>query len=179
TRAVQGCVRGSLVAAVPGASWEGRCWGCGSPRLYLNLMWTRHRRTRSSRSGLSLAALRRELRGLPGGLAGARAPGGGPRWCRVGDRVGACSQWKRPCAFPRRVDLRGLALPLPPTRGGQGRANLPRLPADAERRVLQSRCAQAGAGAEDGESCVTRGGAFLNRASRAVRRLGGAARRAG
>src|SRR4029450_9400081 len=34
------------------------------------------------------------------GLAGARVPEGGIRWCRVGDRVGARSRWKRPFDFP-------------------------------------------------------------------------------
>ena len=35
-----------------------------------------------------------------GGLAGAGAPGGGSRWCRVGDRVGARSRRKKPFDFP-------------------------------------------------------------------------------
>jgi hypothetical protein len=62
---------------------------------------SRRRLHQSSRP--SLAALRGERAdGLPGPgcLAGARAPGGGTRWCRVGDRVGARRRWKRPFDFP-------------------------------------------------------------------------------
>src|SRR5262249_3521015 len=50
-----------------------------------------------------LAALRGELADSlpgPGCLTGARAPEGGTRWCRVGDRVGARGRWKRPFDFP-------------------------------------------------------------------------------